>query len=52
LHPDAPNDVASGGYNDPAPGPGLPTSPLPPAAAPAGFGWAPLVAGQTEQAYV
>ena len=28
FHPDAPNDVAPGGYNDPQPRPGLPTSPL------------------------
>jgi hypothetical protein len=40
--PDAPNDVAPGGYNDPEPEPGLPGSPLPPPAA---------VAGITAQAY-
>jgi hypothetical protein len=28
FHADAPNDVAPGGYNDPQPRPGLPTSPL------------------------
>jgi hypothetical protein len=28
FHPDASNDVAPGGYNDPTPRPGLPTSPL------------------------
>ena len=28
FHPDAPNDVAPGGYNAPAPVAGLPTSPL------------------------
>jgi L-alanine-DL-glutamate epimerase-like enolase superfamily enzyme len=28
FHPDAPNDVAPGGYNDPQPRPDLPTSPL------------------------
>jgi L-alanine-DL-glutamate epimerase-like enolase superfamily enzyme len=28
FHPDAPNDVAPGGYNEPQPRPGLPTSPL------------------------
>ena len=28
FHPDAPNDVAPGGYNDPEPPPGLPRSPL------------------------
>lgn len=35
FHPDAPNDVAPGGYNLP-PAPGLPLSPLPP---PAGVGF-------------
>ncbi len=40
LHPDAPNDVAPGGYNEPAPGPGLPSSPLEPSPAPTGFRWA------------
>lgn len=30
FHPDAPNDVAPGGYNAAAPVPGLPTSPLTP----------------------
>ena len=39
FHPDAPNDVAPGGYNAPAPGPGLAPSPLAPAPAPAGFRW-------------
>jgi L-alanine-DL-glutamate epimerase-like enolase superfamily enzyme len=29
FHPDAPNDVAPGGYNEREPRPGLPTSPLP-----------------------
>lgn len=29
FHPDAPNDVAPGGYNAPAPVAGLPVSPLP-----------------------
>ena len=38
FHPDSPNDVAPSGYNLPQPGPGLPTSPLEPAATPAGFG--------------
>jgi hypothetical protein len=28
FHPDSPNDVAPGGYNDPEPRPGLPESPL------------------------
>ena len=32
FHPDAPNDVAPGGYNVPEPRPGLPTSPLEPQA--------------------
>jgi hypothetical protein len=40
--PDAPNDVAPGGYNDPDPEPGLPGSPLPPPE---------VVAGITAQAY-
>lgn len=35
LYPDAPNDVAPGGYNDPDPAPDLPASPLDP---PVGFG--------------
>jgi L-alanine-DL-glutamate epimerase-like enolase superfamily enzyme len=39
FHPDAPNDIAPGGFNEPEPRPGLPTSPLPVAAAPAGFRW-------------
>ena len=38
LHPEAPNDVAPGGYNVPAPGPGLETSPLEPLLEPSGFG--------------
>jgi hypothetical protein len=37
FHPDAPNDVAPAAYNDPEPGPGLPTSPLPPPPAGPGF---------------
>jgi hypothetical protein len=37
IHPDTPNDVAPGGYNSPDPRPGLPPSPLEPAAAPTGF---------------
>ncbi|HYX88881.1 MAG TPA: hypothetical protein VE753_05890 [Gaiellaceae bacterium] len=40
FHPDAPNDVAPGAYNDPKPRPGLPPSPLEPAPAPTGFRWA------------
>jgi L-alanine-DL-glutamate epimerase-like enolase superfamily enzyme len=39
FHPDSPNDVAPGGYNEPVPPPGLPASPLPPAAAKTGFRW-------------
>lgn len=39
FHPDTPNDIAPGGYNDPEPPPGLPASPLPPAASPTGFRW-------------
>jgi len=39
FHPDTPNDVAPGGFNDPEPGPGLPSSPLPVAVAPTGFRW-------------
>lgn len=37
FHPEGPNDVAPGGYNEPAPRPGLPTSPLDPRPAPTGF---------------
>ena len=37
FHPGTPNDVAPGGYNDPEPAPGLPTSPLTPPAAATGF---------------
>jgi L-alanine-DL-glutamate epimerase-like enolase superfamily enzyme len=39
FHPDTPNDIAPGGYNDPDPAPGLPASPLPPTPAPTGFRW-------------
>jgi hypothetical protein len=41
FHPDTPNDVAPGGYNDPerATRPGLPSSPLQPAIEPLGFRW-------------
>ena len=40
FHPDAPNDVAPGGYNDVEPPPGLPESPLSPAPDGTGFRWA------------
>jgi hypothetical protein len=39
FHPDTPNDVAPGGYNDNDPEPGLPESPLAPRIAAAGFRW-------------
>jgi hypothetical protein len=41
FHPDTPNDVAPGGYNDPgqATRPGLPSSPLEPAIEEIGFRW-------------
>ena len=39
FHPDTPNDIAPGGYNDPDPPPGLPSSPLPPTPARTGFRW-------------
>ncbi len=41
FHPDTPNDVAPGGYNDPeqATKPGLPGSPLEPAIEETGFRW-------------
>jgi len=39
FHPDAPNDIAPGGYNDPAEPDGLPGTPLPVAASPTGFRW-------------
>ncbi len=41
FHPDTPNDVAPGGYNDPerATKPGLPSSPLAPAIDELGFRW-------------
>jgi hypothetical protein len=39
FHADTPNDVAPGGYNISPPEPGLSTSPLEPAPAPAGFRW-------------
>ena len=39
FHPDTPNDVAPGGYNDPDPEAGLPGSPIPVAVAATGFRW-------------
>ncbi len=39
FHPETPNDVAPGGFNDPAPGAGLPSSPLAPAPSTTGFTW-------------
>jgi hypothetical protein len=39
FHPDTPNDVAPRAYNDSAPKPGLPTSPLVPAPSETGFRW-------------
>jgi L-alanine-DL-glutamate epimerase-like enolase superfamily enzyme len=39
FHPDTPNDVAPTGFHASEPGPGLQTSPLAPAIAPAGFRW-------------
>jgi L-alanine-DL-glutamate epimerase-like enolase superfamily enzyme len=39
FHPDGPNDVAPGGYNDVEPPAGLPTSPLPVTASATGFRW-------------
>jgi hypothetical protein len=40
FHPDEPNDVAPGGFNEASPGPGLPTSPLEPRPEATGFRWA------------
>jgi L-alanine-DL-glutamate epimerase-like enolase superfamily enzyme len=39
FHPDGPNDVAPGGFNDPEPPPGLPASPMAVACQPTGFRW-------------
>ena len=39
FHPDSPNDVAPGGFNDPLPSPGLPSSPLAPSPSETGFRW-------------
>jgi L-alanine-DL-glutamate epimerase-like enolase superfamily enzyme len=40
FHPETPNDIAPSGYNDPSVPDGLPTSPLDPVPAEAGFRWA------------
>jgi len=40
FHPDAPNDVAPAGFNDPDPRQGLPSSPLVPSPSETGFRWA------------
>ena len=39
FHPQTPNDVAPGGYNEPEPPPGLPASPLDPVPSDTGFRW-------------
>src|SRR4051794_4928592 len=39
FHPDGPNDVAPGGFNDPTPPAGLPEPPLPVEADEVGFRW-------------
>lgn len=39
FHPDTPNDVAPGAYDEDPPPSGLPTSPIPPRPAPTGFRW-------------
>jgi hypothetical protein len=39
FHPDTPNDVAPGGYNDAEPPAGLPESPMEPMPAATGFRW-------------
>ena len=39
FHPDGPNDVAPGGYNETDPPAGLPDSPLPVAVSATGFRW-------------
>jgi L-alanine-DL-glutamate epimerase-like enolase superfamily enzyme len=50
FHPDAPNDVAPSGYNDPSPPDGLPESPLDPAPAPIGFRGQALQAPESAEA--
>ena len=47
FHPDAPNDVAPGGYNDPEPASGLPRSPLAVAPAATGFQQVPTAMAET-----
>jgi hypothetical protein len=39
FYPDAPNDIAPRGYNDPEPSDGLPSSPLDPPSDPRGLRW-------------
>ncbi len=39
FHAETPNDLAPAGYNQNDPPPGLPATPLPPAASPTGFRW-------------
>jgi hypothetical protein len=39
FHPDAPNDIAPGGFNEADPPPGLAESPLPPQPSETGFRW-------------
>jgi len=39
FHPDTPNDLAPSAFNQDAPPPGLPASPLEPAPSPTGFRW-------------
>ena len=39
YHPDGPNDVSPSGFHVPDPPPGLPVSPLAPAAHERGFRW-------------
>jgi hypothetical protein len=39
FHPDGPNDVAPGGFNENEARPGLPSSPLEPQPSPTGFRW-------------
>jgi L-alanine-DL-glutamate epimerase-like enolase superfamily enzyme len=45
FHPDTPNDVAPGGYNDAEPPDGLPASPLAPQPSATGFRWGDWVEG-------